>query len=87
LHTTLDAIRDTRRAHPFTLDELDKIKIHGSQVTVDHVGWAYEPRGETPIPSRGMTPAPTGEADAIKKTLIAPGQPSAPASGARSCAS
>src|SRR6195256_56944 len=42
-HTTLDAIRDIRKKRPFGLDELDKIVVHGSQVTVDHVGWPYRP--------------------------------------------
>jgi 2-methylcitrate dehydratase PrpD len=46
-HTTLDAIRDIRRKRPFGLDELDKIVVHGSQVTVDHVGWAYRPDSMT----------------------------------------
>jgi aconitate decarboxylase len=46
-HTTLDAVRDIRRLHPFALDELDKVKVYGSQVTVDHVGWPYEPQGLT----------------------------------------
>ncbi len=46
-HTTLDAIRDIARRHPFTPPELDKIVIHGSQVTVDHVGWPYRPEGLT----------------------------------------
>jgi aconitate decarboxylase len=46
-HTTLDAIRDIRTRRPFTLDELDQIVVHGSQVTVDHVGWPYKPEGLT----------------------------------------
>jgi 2-methylcitrate dehydratase PrpD len=46
-HTTLDAVRDIRRQRPFTLDELEKIRVFGSQVTVDHVGWPYEPQGLT----------------------------------------
>src|SRR5580693_3284745 len=46
-HTTLDAIRDIRARHPFALDELDEIVVHGSQVTVDHVGWPYRPEGLT----------------------------------------
>jgi aconitate decarboxylase len=46
-HTTLDAIRDIRKRHPFTLDQLDRIVVHGSQVTVDHVGWPYRPEGLT----------------------------------------
>src|SRR3954465_16006445 len=36
-HTTLDAIRDIQRRRPFTPAEVDKIVVHGSQVTVDHV--------------------------------------------------
>jgi aconitate decarboxylase len=46
-HTTLDAIRDMQKRRPFTLDELAWIVVHGSQVTVDHVGWAYKPAGLT----------------------------------------
>ncbi|HEY2137682.1 MAG TPA: hypothetical protein VGH49_17485, partial [Xanthobacteraceae bacterium] len=46
-HTTLDAIRDIRKNRPFGLDELDKIVVHGSQVTVDHVGWPYRPDSMT----------------------------------------
>jgi len=46
-HTTLDAIRDIRQRRPFTLDEIDSIVVHGSQVTVDHVGWPYKPEGLT----------------------------------------
>src|ERR1700682_1790611 len=38
-HPTLDAIRDIERRRPFTLDEIERIVVHGSQVTVDHVGW------------------------------------------------
>ncbi len=46
-HTTLDAIADIRKRRPFRLDEIDKITVHGSQVTVDHVGWPYRPEGLT----------------------------------------
>lgn len=46
-HTTLDAIRDIQKRRPFTLAELEKIVVHGSQVTVDHVGWPYRPAGLT----------------------------------------
>jgi aconitate decarboxylase len=46
-HTTLDAIRDIRARRPFRLDELDKVVVHGSRVTVDHVGWPYRPEGLT----------------------------------------
>jgi aconitate decarboxylase len=46
-HTTLDALRDIRKRRPFALDEIDAIAVHGSQVTVDHVGWPYKPQGLT----------------------------------------
>ncbi|AZQ68273.1 MmgE/PrpD family protein [Silicimonas algicola] len=46
-HTTLDAIRAIQSRRPFTLDELKEIVVHGSQVTVDHVGWPYRPEGLT----------------------------------------
>jgi aconitate decarboxylase len=46
-HTTLDAIRDIRKRRPFALEELDRIVVHGSRVTVDHVGWPYQPEGLT----------------------------------------
>jgi aconitate decarboxylase len=46
-HTSLDALRAIRARRPFTLDDLSRIVIHGSQVTVDHVGWAYRPEGLT----------------------------------------
>jgi 2-methylcitrate dehydratase PrpD len=46
-HTTLDAIRDIQQRRPFSLTDLDKIVVHGSQVTVDHVGWPYRPEGLT----------------------------------------
>ncbi len=46
-HTTLDAIADIRKRRPFALDEIEQIVVHGSQVTVDHVGWPYKPEGLT----------------------------------------
>jgi 2-methylcitrate dehydratase PrpD len=46
-HTTLDAIRDIGKRRPFRREEVDKIVVHGSQVTVDHVGWPYKPEGLT----------------------------------------
>jgi 2-methylcitrate dehydratase PrpD len=42
-HTTLDAIRTIATRRPFTPDEVAKIVVHGSQATVDHVGWPYRP--------------------------------------------
>jgi aconitate decarboxylase len=46
-HTTLDAIRDIARRRPFTPADVERIVVHGSQVTVDHVGWPYRPDGLT----------------------------------------
>jgi aconitate decarboxylase len=44
-HTTLDAIRSMQNKTPFGADEIASIVVHGSQVTVEHVGWPYEPQG------------------------------------------
>jgi aconitate decarboxylase len=33
--------------HPFGADDVDRIVVHGSQVTVDHCGWKYIPNGVT----------------------------------------
>jgi aconitate decarboxylase len=46
-HTTLDAIRIMRERKPFTADDVEKVVVHGSQVTKDHVFWKYEPSGMT----------------------------------------
>jgi len=46
-HTALDAIRAIQARHPFAPDQLEKIVVHASQVTVDHVGWPYRPQGMT----------------------------------------
>jgi len=46
-HTTLDAIRDMQRERPFGATDVKKIVVHGSQVTVNHVGWKYVPQGLT----------------------------------------
>src|ERR1700728_5430287 len=46
-HTTLDAIRDIRKRRPFTLEDVDSIVVHASQVTLDHAGWPYKPEGLT----------------------------------------
>ncbi len=46
-HTTLDGLLDIKARRPFTPDELEKIVVHGSKVTVDHVGWPYKPEGLT----------------------------------------
>ena len=42
-HTTLDAIRAIQARRPFKPEEVERIVVHGSQATVDHVGWAYRP--------------------------------------------
>jgi len=44
-HTTLDAIRMLQAKTPFSADDVASIVVHGSQVTVEHVGWPYQPRG------------------------------------------
>lgn len=46
-HTTLDAIRTMRERQPFEADDVERFVVHGSQVTVDHVGWPYKPEGLT----------------------------------------
>ena len=46
-HTTLDAIRAMQAEAPFGPDDIDSIVVHGSHVTVEHVGWPYEPQGLT----------------------------------------
>jgi 2-methylcitrate dehydratase PrpD len=46
-HTTLDAIRELQAQRPFSADDVKKIVVHGSQVTMDHVGWKYVPQGLT----------------------------------------
>ena len=46
-HTTLDSIRALQSEHHFTATNIDRIDVHGSQVTADHVGWKYEPKGLT----------------------------------------
>ena len=46
-HTTLDAIRMMQEKTPFGPNDIDKITVHGSHVTVEHVGWPYTPQGLT----------------------------------------
>jgi aconitate decarboxylase len=46
-HTALDAIRAIAARRPFRPDEVKKIVVHGSQATLDHVGWPYRPQGLT----------------------------------------
>jgi aconitate decarboxylase len=44
-HTTLDALRELRAKEK--LEEIQKIVVHASQATVDHVGWKYQPKSLT----------------------------------------
>lgn len=46
-HTTLDAIRDMQAERPFGAGDVKKVVVRGSEVTVNHVGWKYEPQGLT----------------------------------------
>ena len=46
-HSTLDAIRDMHYERPFRAQDVAKVIVHGSQVTMDHVGWKYVPQGFT----------------------------------------
>ena len=44
-HTTLDALRELQAERPFGPEDVKKIVVHGSQVTLDHAGWKYRPAG------------------------------------------
>lgn len=46
-HTTLDALREMQGERPYRADEVEKIIVRGSRVTMDHVGWKYVPQGLT----------------------------------------
>ena len=46
-HTTLDSLRLMQARHPFGPGAVERITVHGSRVTVDHVGWPYQPQGLT----------------------------------------
>jgi len=46
-HTTLDAIREIQHRCHFAAGDVDKIIVHASQVTLDHVGWPYRPQDLT----------------------------------------
>jgi aconitate decarboxylase len=46
-HTTLDSIRALQSENKFGPEDVERIDVHGSQVTADHVGWKYEPKGLT----------------------------------------
>ena len=44
-HTTLDALRDLRAERAFGPEDVRRIVVHASQVTLDHAGWKYRPAG------------------------------------------
>jgi len=46
-HTTLDALRDMQSEQRYCPEDVERIIVHGSQVTMDHVGWKYQPQGLT----------------------------------------
>ncbi|MGZ5650617.1 MAG: MmgE/PrpD family protein [Usitatibacter sp.] len=46
-HTTLDALREMQSERPFAGGDVDRIVVHASRATVDHVGWKYVPQGLT----------------------------------------
>jgi len=46
-HTTLDAIRLMQAEKAFGPKDVKKIVVHGSKVTMEHVGWKYVPQGLT----------------------------------------
>src|SRR5688572_3362551 len=46
-HTTLDALRDMREERPYKADDVAKVVVRGSRVTMDHVGGKYVPQGLT----------------------------------------
>jgi aconitate decarboxylase len=46
-HTTLDALRALQAEHRYGAADVERITVHGSQVTADHVGWNYQPTGMT----------------------------------------
>lgn len=46
-HTTLDAIKDIQKRRLFSMNDFREIRVFGSRVTVDHVGWDYRPEGLT----------------------------------------
>ena len=46
-HSTLNSIRELQVERAFGADDVDKIVVHGSEATVNHVGWKYVPQGFT----------------------------------------
>ncbi len=46
-HTTVEAIRELRAKRPFAAEEVEKVVVYMSQVSMDHCGWDYRPQGVT----------------------------------------
>src|SRR5258708_16103108 len=46
-HTTLDALREMQSERPFAARDVDRIVVHASRATVEHVGWKYVPQALT----------------------------------------
>ena len=40
-------MRELQAGRAFGANDVKRIVVHGSQVTMDHVGWKYEPKGLT----------------------------------------
>jgi len=47
VHPTLDAIRELREKRAFSAEEVEKVTVGVSQISVDHSGWKYRPEGVT----------------------------------------
>ena len=46
-HTTLDALQTMQSRHPFGAADVERIVVHASRATREHVGWDYRPEGVT----------------------------------------
>ena len=46
-HPPLEILRTMRAQRPFTADEVEKVTVDVSQVSLDHSGWKYRPEGVT----------------------------------------
>lgn len=46
-HSSIDAIRELQVERAFGADDVERVVVHGSKGTVEHVGWKYEPQGMT----------------------------------------
>ncbi len=46
-HAALDAVRELQEKNSFVAGDVERVVVHGSQVTADHVGWKYRPQGPT----------------------------------------